>query len=184
MTVQIKTNVIARTNILYRTLIEFVKAVIQEDEGEFYDLIKYGVLNKKKIVKLIIVIYDENDKKISEVSLKINWFKHSLYLKAKGKKISIDNNKSISEQISEILPIIYDSFEELWDCGLADSYGFWIIYKPFYKFFLSKQEKKILSTKFRLFGIDSDRWRKGKYLDYKFVPGKLKELMIKVKSKL
>lgn len=95
-----------RTKVLYDVVNELTQSFLVQNPQSVSEILRKGILEKQYISILHIYLIDNDDRRIAEITIMIDWDLHRLRIKGGKREFSIDPNRSVNEQISEVFPII------------------------------------------------------------------------------
>lgn len=95
-----------RIGVLHRVIEELVEAFYPTAN---FNTIKKGILERQYFKTLYIYFLNKAGNKVGEVTITIDWDKHSVATNTLNKAtFDIDTTKSVTEQLSEVYPQIID----------------------------------------------------------------------------
>ena len=95
-----------RTRILYDVVDELTRSFLVQNQESVSRILRRGILEKQYLSSIHIYLIDSQEKRIAEIRIDIDWNLHKLKITSGVNEFNIDSTRSISEQISEVFPII------------------------------------------------------------------------------
>lgn len=95
-----------RTKILYDVVNELTQSFLVQNPQNISEILRKGILEKQYLSMVHIYLIDNNDQRMAEITITIDWDLHRLRIKGGQKEFSIEPSRSVNEQISEVFPVI------------------------------------------------------------------------------
>lgn len=174
-----------RTKVLYDVVNELTQAFLVQNQQNVSEILRKGILERQYLSIIHIYLIDNNDLRIAEITITIDWDLHRLRIKGGKNEFSIDPTRSVNEQISEVFPVITRHINRLKSAFKIKRSEVWYSYKQD----LSRDEQKFSEArKFVGTGTGtppkwSENLRAEDQVFLEYVAGALDELKISIVHK-
>lgn len=118
-----------RTKVLYDVVVELTKAFMVQYPEDVASTLRKGILERQYLSLISIYLIDNDERRIAEISISIDWALHRLRIRGGKNEFSIDPSRSVNEQISEIYPVITQHINRLKKAFMIKRSEVWYTYK-------------------------------------------------------